>query len=488
MSEVKKFEGIELFENTFRHQINPKTGEVEVRKFVFNKKFGDGQDQWPVEADRYRLIWMPGCPLSNKAVIVWKLLGLNRVISLGTAGILRTPKGWVFSEDEDELDPVLKVHYLHDVYTATDPEFVGRSTVPLIADEKTGKAVNNDHFNIPTHFATAWKPFHKENAPNLYPAELREKIDLASEWCVKGVNAYKCGFARNQELYNEGYENYFHMLDQLEAHLADRRFYFGDYITLTDVHLYVALVRFQVNYHLVFRVNKKRLEDYPNLWAYTRDLYQTDGFRDYTKLDLIKKHYQLSPHMRALQGNVYGIYALGPDASQWDAPTGREKLSKDPKSKFLYEKEERPQFQHTDAAVEMDYIKEYLIKPIQQAGAATNQGEYERRAHQVFDELKTLNQLLETRKYLVGDQPTQADQLLYQTLLRLDHLYFYVYKLNVAKSTDYPNLKRYLKELSLRPEIAGSIDPVAEREEFYRNLSDVRNPYHIVPKGPDCVI
>lgn len=141
MTYIKPFESIELFENTFRHQINKTTGNVEDRKFVFDKTFGDGEDQWPIVANRYRLIWMPGCPHSNKAVITLRLLGLDRVISVGEAGILRDPRGWVFSEDLDEVDPVLKVHYLDDVYLATDPDFTGRSTVPLIADETTGKAI-----------------------------------------------------------------------------------------------------------------------------------------------------------------------------------------------------------------------------------------------------------------------------------------------------------------------------------------------------------
>lgn len=485
MTYIKAFEGVELFENTFRHQINKTTGKIENREFVFSRKFGNGKDEWPVEADRYRLIWMPGCPHSNKATITARLLGLDKVISIGTTGILRDPRGWVFSEDENEVDPVLGVYYLDDIYKGTDPDFVGRSTVPLIAEEATKKAVNNDPLHIPTYFARDWKAFHKENAPDLYPEGLEDKINKANDWILKEVNAYACGFARDQEHYEKGFKMFFDALDQLEEHLSDKRFLFGDYITLSDIHLYVALVRFQVNYHLVFRVNKKRLEDYPSLWAYTRDLYQTDGFREYTKLDLIKKHYQLSPHMRALQGNVYGIYALGPDSTQWEKPAGREKLSKDPDEKFRYEKEVRPEFQHNNAELEVQYIKEYLIHPIERAGAATNQGEYERWFYLVFDELKTLDHLLKGRKYLLGDAVTEADSLLYQTLLRLDHIYYYVYKLNQAKSTDYDNLKRYLSDLSEIPEIKNSIDPVKEREVFYQNQNDVRNPYHIISKGPE---
>ena len=111
MSYIVPFQTVELFENTFKKQINKATGKVEGRKFVFDKLFGDGEDKLPVEADRYRLIWMPGCPHSNKAVITLRLLGLDRVISIGETGILRDPRGWVFSEDLGEVDPVLKIHW-----------------------------------------------------------------------------------------------------------------------------------------------------------------------------------------------------------------------------------------------------------------------------------------------------------------------------------------------------------------------------------------
>lgn len=330
------FKGIEYFESTFRHQIQA-DGEIKTRKFVFDKKFGDGEDELPVEADRYRLIWMPGCPHAHKVVITRKLLGLDRVISLGTTGILRTDVGWAFTEDPDELDPVLKVHYLHDIYLKTDPGFTGRSTVPTIVDEKTGLAVNNDHYYIPIYLNTAWKKYHKPDAPVLYPTVLRKEIDQLNRYVYERVieGFYKCGFARSQQAYDKGYDQLFEALDTLEQHLKDKRFLFGDYITDTDVRLYPSLVRFHVAYHQVFRANRNRLIEFPNLWGYARDLYQTEGFRDTTYFDLIKKHYQTSPHLRPLWGNKHGLYAKGPDVSVWELPHGREQLSKDPEHKFL---------------------------------------------------------------------------------------------------------------------------------------------------------
>ena len=97
MSYIVPFQNIGLFETTFKHQINKNTGKIEDREFVFNKHFGRGVDDLPVETDRYRIIWMPGCPHSNKAVITARLLGLDNYISIGECGVLRDPRGWVVS-------------------------------------------------------------------------------------------------------------------------------------------------------------------------------------------------------------------------------------------------------------------------------------------------------------------------------------------------------------------------------------------------------
>ena len=265
MSYLEPFQSVALFENTFRHQLNKKTGKIDERKFVFNKHFGDGEGQLPVVSDRYRLIWMPGCPHSNKAMITLRLLGLDRVISVGECGVLRDPRGWIFSEDLGGVDPVLKIYYLDDAYLKGDPDFVGRSTVPAIADVTTGAIVQNEAWDIPKYFVVDWKKYHKENAPDLYPEKLRTEIDELSASINKHINAYACGFARSQEAFDEGYVSYFEALETLEERLSTRRFLNGDYITLSNIHLYVALIRFHINYHLVFGVNKKRLEDYSNL-------------------------------------------------------------------------------------------------------------------------------------------------------------------------------------------------------------------------------
>lgn len=457
MSYITPFQSIALFENTFKHQINKESGKVEHRDFVFNKHFGDGVENLPVKPDKYRLIWMPGCPHSNKAVIVLRLLGLDRVISIGECGILRDPRGWVFSEDIGEVDPVLKIHYLDDAYLKGDPDFIGRSTVPAIIDISSGAVVQNEAWDIPRYLICDWKKYHKENAPDLYPEDKREEIDELTEFIKDKVNAYACGFARNQKQYDYGYKMFFDALDTLEERLVTRRFLLGDYISLADVHLYVALIRFHINYHLVFGVNKKRLEDYPNLWAYTKEIFQTEGFNEYTKLEQIKKHYQLSPHMRAKQGNINGLIGTGPDYIKLYEKTDRYKLSNDSDNKYIYEENVDKLFAHNNVEVEKEYLIKYLIDPVNNAKKATYQNELERWGAIERDTIISIDKRLKDNDYLLGDKVSEADIVLYQSLKRHDYIYYYLYKLNSFKSFDYENVDRYIKCLDNNEEVRNTI-------------------------------
>jgi len=328
--------GVITFEEIFRHQMN-QDGSMKIQDNLFKKKFGSGRDEFPLEKNRYRLLWMAACPHAHKVVIARKILGLDKVISLGTTGILRDKEGWVFSEDSDEKDPVLGIHYLKELYLREKPDFSERPTVPIIADTKTGTGVTNDHFWIPIYLETVWKPLHKKNAPELYPEVLRAEIDELNFFIFRRINngVYDLGFARSQEAYEKAFDKLFEALDYLEDRLKDRRFLFGDYVTDSDVRLYPTLVRFDVVYHTVFRANRNRLADFKNLWGYARDLYQIPDFQESTYFETYKKHYQLSLHLRVLCGNQRGFVAKGPDVSSWNLYHDRAKLSKDPENAFI---------------------------------------------------------------------------------------------------------------------------------------------------------
>lgn len=294
------------------------------QKNRFDTPFGEEEGQLPIEAGRYRLLWSPICPWAHRSIIVRELLGLQEVISVGTAAPVRTEKGWEFSLDEGGVDPVLKIRYLPEIYAATDPEYAGRATVPTVVDLKTGKVVNNDYFRLTNYWETAFKKFHKPDAPDLYPEALREEIDAFNDTLFHDVNngVYKAGFAKSQAAYEAAYDRLFARLDELEERLSQQRYLFGSQITDADVRFYVTLVRFDAAYYPVFKTNRNRIIDFPNIWNYAKDLYQTPGFGSTTDFEAIKKGYQLGD----LEDNPYQLLTKGPDISIWDAPHDRNRF------------------------------------------------------------------------------------------------------------------------------------------------------------------
>lgn len=305
---------------------------------LFSTPFGTGENELPVEAGRYRLLWSAICPWAHRSVIVRRILGLEDVISLGTASPMR-PKlphvDWEFSLDPEGVDPILGIRYLSEIYLKTDPDYKGRPTVPVFVDVKEQKVVNNDYFKLTNYLETVWAPFHKENAPHLYPEHLREEIDELNNVIFHDVNngVYKCGFARSQEAYEEAYDTLFARLDELEERLSAKRFLFGDYITDSDVRLFSTLVRFDAAYYTAFKTNRNRLVDFPNLWGYARDLYQTTGFGDTTDFHAIKVHYHCSTTIDSNDERPK-ILPKGPDLSIWNTPHDRQALS-NKEEKFL---------------------------------------------------------------------------------------------------------------------------------------------------------
>lgn len=307
------------------HEIN-KTGAFVRQQNRFISPFGNGPGELPVEPNRYRLIVARICPWAHRQLIAFKLLGLERVISIGTVNPVRDhATGWDFSLDPGGVDPVLGIRYLPEAYIKGDPEYSGRATVPAVVDISTGKVVNNDYFKLSNYWETVWQPFHKEGAPDLYPQELRADIDALNETLFHEVNngVYKAGFAQSQAEYEQAYDVLFARLDKLEERLGHSRYLFGDRITDSDIRLYVTLARFDAAYYLVFKTNRNRLVDFHNLWNYAKDLYQSPGFGETTDFDHIKRGYQLNR-----DSNPYQILSLGPDLSVWNERHDRDRFNK----------------------------------------------------------------------------------------------------------------------------------------------------------------
>ncbi|MER5297072.1 glutathione S-transferase C-terminal domain-containing protein [Streptomyces pharetrae] len=284
----------------------------------------DGRDGWPVAAGRYRLVVSRACPWASRAVISRRLLGLDASLSLAIADPVQDDRSWRFTLDPDGRDPVLGIRYLGEAYDRRETDYPGGVSVPAIVDVPTGKLVTNDYQRITLDFVTEWAALHREGAPDLYPERLRDEIDEVMAEVYEDVNngVYRAGFATEQEEYEAACSDVFRRLEALNERLARRRYLVGDSITEADIRLFTTLVRFDAVYHGHFKCNRRKLTEFPVLWAYARDLFQTPGFGDTVDFDHIKRHYY-----RVHTGiNPTGIVPLGPDLSGWLTAHHREEL------------------------------------------------------------------------------------------------------------------------------------------------------------------
>lgn len=281
----------------------------------FNKPFNT--EEQPIEKDRYRLLWAALCPYAHRAVIARKLLGLDKVISLGTLDYRRGEDGWQFSLDPDGVDPILKKTTIKSVYNYSEPNYEGPYSVPALVDLKTEKIVRRESAEILHEFATVFKSLHKEGAIDLYPESLAKQIDEWNEKLAIAVNdgVYGMGFAKTQDEYNLAFNRFFDALDEVEERLSNQRYINGNSITETDIRFYTTMIRFDVVYYGMYGANKKRIEDYPNIFNYLKDLYQTPGFGDTTDFEAIKVGYYLSGGREIVPG--------GPSVDKWQEPHDR---------------------------------------------------------------------------------------------------------------------------------------------------------------------
>jgi putative glutathione S-transferase len=279
----------------------------------------DGSTAFLPEPGRYHLYVALACPWSHRAVIVRRLKGLEDVIGVSHLHPFRDESGWAFTGD-GYVDDVNGWEYLAEAYEASRPGYDGRVSVPVLWDRETGQIVSNESADIIRMFNSEFDEWG-DTTVDLYPEELRSEIDELDERIYANLNnaVYQAGFAESQEAYESAYRRVFEILPELDERLASRRFLTGDQITEADWRLWVTLVRFDPVYNTHFRCNGARVMDFPNLWGYTRELYQLPGVAETVAMDEIKRHYYTTHDML----NPKRIIPLGPEGFDLGAPHGR---------------------------------------------------------------------------------------------------------------------------------------------------------------------
>lgn len=282
-----------------------------------------GKAGFKAEKDRYHLYVSLACPWAHRTLIYRKLKGLEEVISLSIVNPLMKENGWGFTPASAVVpDPIFQAENLYEIYQAADPHYTGRVTVPLLWDKKAHTIVSNESADIIRMFNSAFDDIGAQKV-DFYPEKLRPEIDKLNDFIYPNINngVYKAGFATTQAAYDEAVTKLFQALEQIEAILHQKRYLTGSQITEADWRLFTTLIRFDAVYVGHFKCNLRRIEDYPNLSGYLRDLYQQETIAETVNISHIKEHYYAS-HDKI---NPTGIIPNGP-ALDFNRPHNRDTL------------------------------------------------------------------------------------------------------------------------------------------------------------------
>ena len=282
-----------------------------------------GKGGFKAEAGRYHLYVSWACPWAHRTLIFRAIKGLEDMISISAVNPVMASEGWTFEPGDNVIpDSVNGTSRLYEVYLKADPAYEGRVTVPALWDLETGTIVNNESSEIIRMFNSAFDGLGARPG-DYYPEHLRGEIDEVNEFIYRNINngVYRSGFATTQDAYEEAVTALFETLDELDERLSRQRYLVGNTLSEADWRFLPTLLRFDAVYHGHFKCNLKRIEDYPNLSGYMRELYQFAGVAETVFVEHTKTHYYAS-HKTI---NPTGIVPLGP-VLDFSRPHGRDHL------------------------------------------------------------------------------------------------------------------------------------------------------------------
>ncbi|EJN60749.1 glutathione S-transferase family protein [Halogranum rubrum] len=252
-----------------------------------------GEEQFPAEAGRYHLYICRACPWAHRTAMMRALKGLEHAVSLSLVEPVRIDDGWEFSEQYP--DPLYEQEFLRDIYVKADDEFTGRVTVPVLWDKERETVVNNESEEIMRMLDTEFDEL-AEHDVDLYPESRQDDVDELVDDIYDPINngVYRAGFAGSQDAYDRAVGELFDALDHYEEVLSEQRYLAGDVLTEADLAMFATLVRFDHVYHTHFKCNRRAIHEYPNLWNYTKELYQLPGIAQTVNVEHIVEHYYRS--------------------------------------------------------------------------------------------------------------------------------------------------------------------------------------------------
>ena len=141
--------------------------------------------------------------------------------------------------------------------------------------------VSNNSADIAKFFATEFRQFSPvKDTLDLCPADTKDKVLAQCDRLAQDVNiqVYKAHFCPEQKVFEELCEQFWGTLDEFENLLSKQRFVLGEQMSLADIFLYVTIIRFDIVYGPMFRLNKRNVRfEMPHLWGHTRRVFQAGG-------------------------------------------------------------------------------------------------------------------------------------------------------------------------------------------------------------------
>jgi glutathionyl-hydroquinone reductase len=204
---------------------------------------------------------------------------------------------------------------------------VGKYTVPILYDKVQKTIVSNESSEIIQMLNSCFNQWAKYPDTDLNPVDLRDAMAEVDSWVYPNLNngVYRCGFATTQGAYDKAITDLTDAFDRAEELLSKQRFVAGDRFTLSDIRLFVTLLRFDEVYVVYFKTNTRSIANSPVLLNYCRDIYQHPGVKSTVNMDQIKMHYFCShPDL-----NKYSIIPKG---------SGFEQLLQQPHNRYIVAK------------------------------------------------------------------------------------------------------------------------------------------------------
>ena len=278
--------------NTSQFPRESTNGAFKRQKSIFRELISSESIYTP-DKERYHLYLSYACPWAHRTLIVIALKNLESIISTSFVHPVRDEKGWRFESNNTQyFDEINGFSYLMEAYKIMDSQYDMRVTVPILWDKQTEQIVNNESSDIIIMLNNEFNQFTNSKL-DLYPEEMRTEIDEINQYIYTNINngVYKCGFATSQKVYDSEVDNLFTALNKIELRLKDRRYLVGDSITLSDIRLFVTLIRFDAVYFNHFKTNHQHIYEYKNLWSFVKLIYHHDKIRPTIKFNEIKDHY-----------------------------------------------------------------------------------------------------------------------------------------------------------------------------------------------------